>query len=122
MNYVRKVGHCNIKRFSSVALVVNTNKTVVSTILVFTTKRRSKNFDDKIHFVHLLAILYIVLLCRSSLDKLFIRKIFFFNLKEKRFRNSKQIGTFVPIRCDQVYIAELFCSEIWNYFVLSCYH
>ena len=77
MNYVRKVGHCNIKRFSSVALAVNTNKTVVSTILdIFTTKRRSKNFDEKMHFVHLLAILYIVLLCRSSLDKLFMGKIF----------------------------------------------
>ena len=47
VNYVRKVYHCNIKRFSSVALAVNTNKTVVSTILVFTTKRRSKNFDEK---------------------------------------------------------------------------
>ena len=45
VNYVRKIVHCNIKRFSSVALAVNTNKTVVSTILVFTTKRRSKNFD-----------------------------------------------------------------------------
>jgi len=44
VNFVRKIGHCNIKRFSSVALAVNTNKTVVSTILVFTTKRRSKNF------------------------------------------------------------------------------
>ena len=32
-------------KFSSVALAVNTNETVVSTILVFTTKRRSKNFD-----------------------------------------------------------------------------
>ena len=76
MNYVRKVGHCNIKRFSSVALAVNTNKTVVSTILVSTTKRRSKSFDEKMHFVHLLAILYIVLLCRSLLDKLFMKKVF----------------------------------------------